>query len=197
MFAGAAGVAAGGAAALYTQRDRFSAGWSWATSHLEFVGCLARPEELRRRVGAIAGLQKERGIGFADFYTCLGRGAIAVSSDTDLAPSSFSQHILRSKIRTFCNLPGDVDAECDDISGIRWIKAVNDKATDETNAHISMFSPSDNPSFHEMTLQVCDLLVEWVDKGWYLTASGGHGSGPEAKRQSSRFMDADDVVVVD
>lgn len=208
MFAGAAGaVAAGGAAALYTQRDRFSAGWNWATSHLEFVGCLARPEELRRRLAAVANLQKERGIGFADFYICLGRGAIAVPTDTDRAPSSLSQHILRSKTRTFCNLPEDVGGDCDEISGMRWIKTVNEKATDETKAHMTIFSPNDNPTLSKMAHEARNLLVEWVDKGWYSAASSRHGSGfetggTEPHKESGNhapkgFMDADDVVVVD
>ncbi|EGE78955.1 hypothetical protein BDDG_01892 [Blastomyces dermatitidis ATCC 18188] len=225
MYAGAAGaVAAGGAAALYSQRNKFLEGWSWATSHLEFVGCLARPEELRRRVSATARLQQERGIGCADFYTCLGEGAVAVpassSSNTSSTASYLSRYILRSKMRTFCNLPADVDegenkgdikAKYSDMSGIKWIKATNDKANDETKAHMSMFSPVENPSFYDLAQQACELLTGWVDRGWYLKATragGGRGSSSNPKSNSpgsnrgqdegKEFVEGeDDVVLVD
>ncbi|KKZ61673.1 hypothetical protein EMCG_03782 [[Emmonsia] crescens] len=221
MYAGAAGaVAAGGAAALYSQRDKFLEGWSWATSHLEFVGCLTRPEELRRRLSATAKLQQERGIGCADFYTCLGKGAVAVpvgsGANTSSTTSSLSRYILRSKMRTFCNLPADVDegdnkddvkAKYSNMSGIKWIKATNDKATDETKAHMSMFSPIENPSFYDLARQACELLVGWVDRGWYLNASlasSGGGSNNTShdsncgREEGKEFAEAnEDVVLVD
>ncbi|PGH17625.1 hypothetical protein AJ79_00986 [Helicocarpus griseus UAMH5409] len=218
MYAGAAGaVAAGGAAALYSQRDKFLEGWSWATSHLEFVGCLARPEELRRRVSSIAKLQQERGIGCADLYTCLGKNAVAApnssGSTMSSTASSLSRYILRSKMRTFCNLPADVDesdkqnddkATYSNISGIKWIKAINDKATDETKAHMTMFSPKENPSFYDLATQASELLVGWVDRGWYLHASRTGGDGGSRSRTASSqkgkeardFTDGDDDVVL-
>ncbi|KAI5288974.1 hypothetical protein KEM52_000960, partial [Ascosphaera acerosa] len=76
MYAGAAGaLAAGGAAAIYANRDKVLEGWSWATGHLEFVNCLAKPELLQARCAALAKVQRERGIGATNFYTLLGRGA--------------------------------------------------------------------------------------------------------------------------
>lgn len=190
MFAGAAGAAAaGGAAALYANRDHFSAGWSWAGSHLEFVGCLARREELRRRVSAISTLQGERGVGCANIYTCLGKGAVDISStagtkmNATAGGTSFSR--LRSDIRTFCSLPEDVARDSSDdptdpfdtdkpvpssaplARRMAWIKCINNKATDETMAHTNMFSPADNPEFYELSQTSRDILVGWVHKGWY------------------------------
>ncbi|ODH34855.1 hypothetical protein ACO22_03012 [Paracoccidioides brasiliensis] len=227
MYAGAAGaVAAGGAAALYSQRDKFLGGWSWATSHLEFVGCLTRPDELRRRIWSIEKLQQERGIGCGEFYTCLGQGAVAVPANSGINKPSptfpLSRYILRSKLRTFCNIPADVDESdhkadddkvtCSETCGIQWIKAINDKATDETKAHMSMFSPRENPSFYDLAQQASELLVRWIDRGWYLNASrtsgGGGGSSSSTDRASCGdesnsggekgrgFTDADDDVVL-
>lgn len=226
MFAGAAGaVAAGGAAALYAQRDRFSAGWDWATSHLEFVGCLGRFEDLRGRVRSISRLQKERGIGCANLYTCLGKGAVDVSAadstsmNATAGAASFSHP--RSDMRTFCSLPGDVKRnpspnpdskipsdsdnakELDSANGameMAWIKSVNSKAADETKAHLAMFMPADNPEFYELAQTARDLVAEWVDNSWYETSGDrvpddSAGTGGEDK-PDGEFMDSDDVVVL-
>lgn len=218
MFAGAAGaIAAGGAAALYSQRERVTAGWSWVTSHLEFVGCLARAEELRQRVRALSNLHRDRGIGCANFYTYLGKGATSLSDtriNRNKSTSSFSQKIIRSKHRTFCNLPadGDDENEAAAASGLKWIKAVNDKAADEIKAHMSMFSPKDNPAFYTLLRDAAELLLKWVDEGWYATATSGlandkgregpmmtmmHEKREEWQEDDSGFMDGDDVVIVD
>jgi hypothetical protein len=218
MFAGAAGaVAAGGAAALYSQRDRFSAGWNWATSHLEFVGCLARPEELRQRVAALSKLNEERGIGCADFYTCLGKGASGTNTGSEnnykTYAANIGQNILRSKYRTFCNLPSDVVVDKSQAgredgktaeaasSGLKWVKALNEKAPEETSAHMSMFSPSENAAFYELLHEATEMLAKWVDMGWYSTATpmSEEKSGGSQKQDQKwgAFTDEDDIVVVD
>lgn len=230
MFAGAAGaVAAGGAAALYSQKDRFSVGWNWATSHLEFVGCLARPEELRQRVAQLSNLHRERAIGCADFYTCLGKGARGTNSGSESNYKTYAgtlgQSILRSKYRTFCNLPADVvvekksstDNEVEDeggakktaeaaSSGLKWVKALNEKAPEETSAHMSMFSPSDNPAFYELLHEASDMIVKWVDMGWYETATrrskgknedSDKSQGQKTAADNNHVLMDDDIVVVD
>ena len=152
MFAGAAGAVAAGGAALYSQRGNLSAGWSWVSSHLEFVGCLMRGEELKQRLAAIMKLNADRNIGFADMYTCLGRGA---------NEASMTGTVL-GKDRTFCSLPLAK-------SGSRpfWKRAVNEKAKDETVAHTSMFVPRENPGYYAMSEEAKELIISWVDKTWY------------------------------
>ncbi|RAK85983.1 hypothetical protein BO79DRAFT_289498 [Aspergillus costaricaensis CBS 115574] len=208
MFAGAAGaLAAGGAAAMYSQRDRLTDGWGWVSSHLSFVGSLARPSELRRRLALLAEVQRDRGIGCTNFYTCLGQNASDLVENKNVGTSSFSQKIIRSKNRTFCSLPAEVESSGSSQQDIRWARAVNDKAADEIKAHISMFLPNENPAFNLLVSDACKVLVESVDKGWYATATGPieevDGNMPRSDDDRSKdqtdsgFMDGDDVVVVE
>ncbi|KAL8713106.1 MAG: hypothetical protein Q9225_006820, partial [Loekoesia sp. 1 TL-2023] len=93
MFAGAAGAVAAGGAAAYLKKDALSSGWNWVGSHLEFVGCLVRGEELKTRLEKIVTLNKERGIGFADLYTVLGKNRNGGAAGDGEGK------------RTFCNVP--------------------------------------------------------------------------------------------
>lgn len=118
-------VAAGGTAA-YLNRDQISQGWSWASSHLEFIGCLARPEELKKRVAGIVTLNKELGIGWGNIYTRLGHKALSKNDGTTLVGS------VIGNTRTFCNLPV-ARSEARPL----WQEAINDAAGDEPGAHMS------------------------------------------------------------
>lgn len=121
MYAGAAGAVAAGGAAAWVNRDQITEGWTWASSHLEFVGCLARAEELKKRVRFMVQLHEDLNMGYANVYTRLGKAA---SSKVSMAGT------VLGKDRTFCNLPKTMAAG-------DWMEAVNDKATDETVAHMS------------------------------------------------------------
>lgn len=136
MYAGAGAALAGGAAAAYLKRDQLTEGWTWVSSHLEFVGCLARGEELRRRMAYMVRVQRELGVGFGNLYTRLGAGATARQQQVaGLGGTNMVGTVMGSK-RTFCNLPSIRAGP--DKSGV-WEEAVNEKAGDETGAHMGEF----------------------------------------------------------
>lgn len=164
MFAGAVGAVAAGGAAAYSQREKLSAGWSWAGSHLLFVGDLAKAERLKQRVESMGKLCSERGIGAANLYTNLGRGAREGYGLTET---------LAGGDRTFCNLPPAVKEGREQTRpGMKWVKAINEKAKDETTAHVSMFFPQDNPGFYALGEASKEIIVSWVDQSWYNSSSG-------------------------
>lgn len=174
MFAGAAGAVAAGGAAAYLKRERISAGWSWAGSHLEFVGCLVRGEELQSRLSRLVNLHRERGVGFTDLVTVLGQGAAGSSHNNE--PKTFaggwvevspgSSGLQQRSERTFCTVPKtDKMKRC-------FEKAINDKAVDEIKAHMGMFFPRDNPGYYTMSERAKELIADWVDPGWYQGSEG-------------------------
>lgn len=139
MYAGAGAALAGSAAAAYLKRDQLTEGWTWVSSHLEFVGCLARGEELRRRVAYMARAQNELGVGFGVLYTRLGKGATALQQQVaGIGGTNMVGSVLGSQ-RTFCNLPSRRNGP--EKLGV-WEEAVNDQAGDETSAHMGEFFPS-------------------------------------------------------
>lgn len=141
VAAGAAGAVAAGGAAAWMNRAQITEGWGWASSHLEFVGCLARAEELKKRVECIVHLGDEAGVGFANLYTRLGR-------DAPSREAAAVAGMVLGPDRTFCNLPKRLAAG-------EWKAAVNDKAKDETVAHMSEFpNPPSLPLSH-ITLGPC------------------------------------------
>ncbi|KAI9790819.1 MAG: hypothetical protein M1816_004778 [Peltula sp. TS41687] len=162
MFAGAAGAVAAGGAAAYLKREQITDGWSWVGSHLEFVGCLMRGEELKSRLQRITELEKE-GLGFADLYTVLGRGA-AASAAAGKTTGGSVVGLMGQQQRTFCNLPKSE-------LGRLFVPQVNDAARDETGAHTSMFFPRDNPGYYHMSEQGKALIVEWVMNDWYQSST--------------------------
>lgn len=97
-YGGAAAAIAGVAGAAYLNWNQIGQGLAWASSHLEFVGCLARGAELQKRVEGVVELTKTHNVGFADFYSALGE---EVSSKTQYAGAVVGQD------RTFCVVPKD------------------------------------------------------------------------------------------
>ncbi|KAI4175370.1 MAG: hypothetical protein LQ348_006191 [Seirophora lacunosa] len=162
MFAGAAGAVAAGGAAAYLKKDALSSGWNWVGSHLEFVGCLVRGEELKTRLDRVIALEKEKGVGFADLYTVLGKAAAAAGG------AEISGGGGGGKSRTFCNVPKSRKV------GAYWFPETNDKAREETGAHMSMFTPKENPGYYSMGERAKGLVVGWVE------SAGGWAEGADA-----------------
>jgi hypothetical protein len=158
LYAGAGAVVAAGGAAAYQNRDSITGGWSWVSSHLEFVGCLMKGEELKKRVSGMVTLNKELDVGFANLYTRLGKKALS-RNDGSLVGSVIGNQ------RTFCNLPKKDSAPL-------WHEAINDLAPDEVQAHMMMFYPKDNPGYHGMSEMARDLIVQWTTNDWYESATG-------------------------
>lgn len=152
MVAGAVGAVAASGAAAYYNREQITQGWGWAASHMEFIGCLARKEELRRRVAYMLRLKQDLGMGFGNLYTRLGKAATSRSD-------SVVGTVLGNQ-RTFCVVP-QRDAAGD------WRPAVNDKATDEVWAHMSMFEPKENPSYEKMATEATEMIATWTRNDWY------------------------------
>ncbi len=150
MYASAAGaVAAGAAGAAYLKREQLTEGWSWASSHLEFVGCLMRGEELKTRLARLVEL-RSRGLGFADLYTVLGKsanagphgggGPSALGAGSGVPKGSYGA-LIAGPERTFCSLP-----KTEKLKAF-FVPTVNDAATDETGAHMGEFFLSPFPQF--------------------------------------------------
>jgi len=181
MYAGAAGAVAAGSAAAYMNREHITTGWSWVSSHLEFVGCLARGEELKNRVSTMVRLNKELDVGFANLYTRLGKAASSKQV-------SMVGTVLGNQ-RTFCNLPSKLAADA-------WKEATNDAVTDEIGAHmgmifpsflepqllevhfantasLAMFEPKENPGYAQLSENAKNLIVSWSKNEWYETSTGG------------------------
>jgi len=140
-------------------RETITDGWSWVGSHLEFVGCLARGEELKRRVAGMARLSDELGVGFANLYTRLGKAASSKQV-------SMVGTVVGSD-RTFCNLPKKVSKSGTGV----WMEAVNDMAKDEPGAHMAMFEPDINPGYTKLSEDARNLIVKWTRNEWYETSA--------------------------
>ncbi|KAH7092126.1 hypothetical protein FB567DRAFT_516541 [Paraphoma chrysanthemicola] len=161
MFAGAAGAIAAGGAAAYMKRDQISEGLNWATSHLEFIGALARPEEMQKRLAKVTKFTTQSDFGFCNMHTTLGH---AVNSQQQTSKESWTGKVA-GKDRTFCNLP---KGELKNF----FIPAVNDKGTAETWAHMNMFEPKNNPGYYTLSETAKEKIIEWAETPWYEESEG-------------------------
>lgn len=203
MYAGAAGALVAGGAAAYAKRAEISEGWSWATSHLAFVGCLARGAELEGRVNGITELADKGGFGFKCLFTQLGSGAgtlvwsdeSAESGGTgsgekkgERAGESGSEktgdswaHALAGSQRTFCLLPKQGSPK-----RAFFTATINDKAGSEIAAHMGMFTPKDNPGYYAMSEAAKTTVAEWVTSSWFVDDADSHEN--EKQRPSGSVL---------
>ena len=178
MFAGAAGAVAAGGAAAYLKRDTITEGWSFIGSHLEFVGCLAKGEELKSRLERIVKLNRERGIGFADLITVLGKGAPQQKKPGTPLAGGFVEigavEGIAPNDRTFCTIPKS------EKNRLFFEKAQNDKASDEMQAHMNMFGASGNNGYFALCERAKSLVVSWMapeNSAWYKESTPLKGKG--------------------
>ncbi|KAL9125556.1 MAG: hypothetical protein Q9217_005255 [Psora testacea] len=191
MFAGAAGAVAAGGAAAYFKRDRITEGWSWMGSHLEFVGCLAKGEELKTRLERVITLSKERSIGFADLVTVLGKSASPQKEPMKLAGGFVEVSAAEGRVgpqRTFCTIPKSGRNKA------YFEPARNDISRDETEAHMTMFDRRANSGYFALAERAKTLLVAWVEDGdWYQNSEPSNGG----KRGSTGGLGLIDVDLGD
>ncbi|KAJ5717133.1 hypothetical protein N7488_002779 [Penicillium malachiteum] len=167
MYAGALGTVAAAGVAAYANRQNISERFGWASSHLEFVGCLAQPRLLEKRLNELAELPDKK-IGSVNFFTCLGSGAKELVTDSDSNQGSFARRIIRPTQRTFCSLPPNVAHNYEQkIAALQWVKATNDQASDEILAHTTMFMPNRNPGYKKLLQTACIAAEIFVDTPWY------------------------------
>ena len=167
MLAAAAGAVVVGSTAAYTKKSQITQGVTWVTSHLEFVGVLARPEEMQTRLEKVAKLTTSQGLGFCNIYTTLGH---AVSSERKGHGSTGRAAGID---RIFCNLPS---GRLSDF----FTPAVNDKAVSEAGAHMTMFEPRNNPGYYTLGEMAKDRIVAWTETtDWYKESKGPLAKGIE------------------
>lgn len=184
MFAGAAGAIAAGGAAAYMKRDQITEGLSWATSHLEFIGALARPEEMQKRLAKVANLTTTSDFGFANMYTTLGH---AVNTQLASQKESWTGKVA-GKDRTFCNLPKGTLRNF-------FLPAVNDKSTTETWAHMNMFDPKGNPGYYTLSETAKEKIIEWTEEtAWYEESEGPLTGASEEEAEIVERQEVDEAM---
>ncbi|KAK6533393.1 hypothetical protein TWF694_002339 [Orbilia ellipsospora] len=195
VAAAATTVSAGAGAAVYWNRSNITQGFNWVTSHLEFVGILFKPDDLKARVMKVSSVP---GVGIANFYTILGKGAKSAST-----PGGKTLEVGGGGIRTFCSLPpkpavsspstvsppkrtssfsspggpstaasssdnrgtADIDVGSRDLR-TWWYTQLNDKAADEVSAHMYMFNQATNPGYKDLLDNASRRVMRWTIN-WY------------------------------
>ncbi|CAD6975746.1 unnamed protein product [Tilletia controversa] len=137
--AGGAAILAGGAAAFMKQqqiREGVGSSYNYVQDHLAFVGNLWDPEAQRQRLDSLVAMPS---ILFHCFYTEM--------------PAS--RALGREQARTFIILPPRGAS-----SSRSFTPMMNSRATDEVDAHVTMFSSIKNPSYFHLGTKSASIISE-------------------------------------
>jgi hypothetical protein len=124
----------------YVSRESIGEGFAWMASHLKFVGALMKQTQLTTRLERLSQLE---GVGLVNIYTSLGKNGY------------WSGGFFVPK-RTFCAIPTDKD------TANIFTEQPNPKASNEIEAHCSMFWPEKNERYEEMVERSRGYVLEWV-----------------------------------
>lgn len=148
MATGAVALASGAAAsAAYFNKDKLNGAYGWVSDHLAFVSNLWDDSALHARLDRLVDQPQ---ILFHCYYTRLPATSRAAN------PTASTSNPARD--RTFIILPPR-SARC---AG-SFTAMDNTKATDEVDAHISMFSGKNNPKYFELGLKTSGLVASMMD----------------------------------
>jgi len=135
---GGAIVAGAAAGTAYYKRQELGSGWSWATDHMKYVRNLWDGKSLKPRLERLGNIEKELAVSFRVLYTYL--------------PSSPPSQIFS---RTFIVLPDDTNPQAGNFKPAR-----NTIASDEIEAHTSMFEARSNDGYYELGLETMKIIRE-------------------------------------
>ncbi|KAJ1032745.1 hypothetical protein NDA16_000766 [Ustilago loliicola] len=148
MATGAVALASGAAAsAAYFNKDKINGAYGWASDHLAFVSNLWDDNALRARLDRLVDQPQ---ILFHCYYTRLPAESRAANPTTTAGQEA--------RDRTFIILPPR-SARC----AASFEATDNTKATDEVDAHISMFSAKNNPRYFDLGLKTSGLIALCLD----------------------------------
>lgn len=124
----------------YVNRGNVGRAFAWLGDHFTFVGALMKPNELARRLERLGNL---KGVGVLDLYSSLGENGVWTGGY--FVPE-----------RTFCAVP-----EKDHPASPFFERWVVEEGEDEVKSHVSMFVPSVNKGYEQMTGRAAGLVKEW------------------------------------
>ena len=135
---GGALVAGAAAGTAYYKRQKINIGWTWATDHLKYVSNLWNEKLLGQRLEKLFSIERDLAVSFRVLYTYL--------------PSSPPAQIFS---RTFIVLPDDLT-----LQALNFKPAKNHIASDEIQAHTSMFEARSNDGYYELGLETMRIIRE-------------------------------------
>ncbi|EGG07974.1 Hypothetical protein MELLADRAFT_71595 [Melampsora larici-populina 98AG31] len=140
--AGVAGLAAA-AGTSYWQKDAISENFTWASSHLDFVGELWKGDNLKKRVIEVIDTQPT--INFHCFYT-------EIPKVFESKSFSDSRHLI---VLPDSTIPRDIRKH---FTANRNIRAKN-----EIDAHISMFNEKENSGYWALGKDTVQHITQWLE----------------------------------